>query len=49
MLRAAVKEGADSIDRGEGIAFESMDDLAAYIQHAKEDVFAEVAAGRKLA
>ena len=30
-LRAAAKEGFDQLDRGEGIEFESMDDLDAFI------------------
>ena len=32
-LRADAKEGSDSIDRGEGIEFETMDDLEAYVHH----------------
>jgi antitoxin ParD1/3/4 len=46
-LRAAAKEGFDSIDRGEGIEFETMDDLAAYVHQIGQEVSAEVAAGRK--
>jgi antitoxin ParD1/3/4 len=46
-LRAAAKEGFDSIDRGEGIEFESMDDLAAYVHQIGQEVSAELAAGRK--
>lgn len=30
-LRGAAKEGFDQLDRGEGIAFDSMDGLDAYI------------------
>jgi hypothetical protein len=32
-LRAAAKVGFDSIGRGEGIEFETMDDLEAYVHH----------------
>ena len=46
-LRAAAKEGFDSIDRGEGMEFETMDDLAAYVHQIGQEVSAEVAAGRK--
>ena len=45
-LRAAAKEGFDSIDRGEGIEFESMDDLEAHIHQIGEEAFAELAAER---
>jgi antitoxin ParD1/3/4 len=45
-LRAAAKEGFDSIDRGEGIEFESMDDLEAHIHRIGEEVSAEIAAER---
>ena len=45
-LRCAAKEGFDSIDRGEGIEFESMDDLEAYIHQIGEEVSAEIAAER---
>jgi antitoxin ParD1/3/4 len=48
-LRAAAKEGFDAIDRGEGIEFESMDDLEAYIHQIGEEVSAEIAAERKRA
>ena len=43
-LRAAAKESFDAIDRGEGIEFESMDDLEAYIHQIGEEVSAEIAA-----
>jgi antitoxin ParD1/3/4 len=43
-LRAAVQEGIDQIDREEGIAFESMDDLAAYIHEAGQEASADLAA-----
>ena len=46
-LRAAAKEGFDQLDRGEGIGFESMDDLAAYIDRMGEEVSAEIAAEHK--
>jgi antitoxin ParD1/3/4 len=45
-LRGAANEGFDSIDRGEGIEFESMDDLEAYIHQMGEEVSAEIAAER---
>ena len=48
-LRAAAKEGFDAIDRGEGIEFQSMDDLDAYIHQIGEEVSAEIAAERKRA
>ena len=40
-LRRSVKEATDSIDRGEGIEFETMDDLAAYVHQVGEEVSAE--------
>ena len=46
-LRAAAKEGFDQLDRGEGIEFESMDDLDAFIDEIHEDVSAELAAERR--
>ena len=46
-LRAAAKEGFDQLDRGEGIEFESMDDLDAYIDQIGEEVSGEIAAERK--
>lgn len=45
-LRAAGREGFDSIDRGEGTEFESMDDLEAYIHRIGEEVSAEITAER---
>jgi len=46
-LRAAAKEATDSIERGEGIEFETMDDLATYVHQIGEDVSAGMAAKRK--
>ncbi len=46
-LRAAAKEAFDQLDRGEGIMFNSMDDLASYIGEIGEEVSAEIAAKRK--
>ena len=46
-LRAAAKEGFDQLDRGEGIEFESMDDLDAFIDEIHEEVSAELAAERR--
>jgi antitoxin ParD1/3/4 len=37
-LRAAVKEGVDEIDRGEGIEFTSMRDLDAHLDELAEEV-----------
>jgi antitoxin ParD1/3/4 len=45
-LRAAAKEGFDSIDRGEGVEFETMDDLEAYVHRMGQEVSAEIAAER---
>jgi antitoxin ParD1/3/4 len=45
-LRGAVGEATDSIDRGEGLEFETMDDLAAYVHGIGEEVSAERTAGR---
>ena len=45
-LRGAAKEGFDSIGRGEGIEFESMDDLETYVHGIGEEVSAEIAAER---
>ena len=41
-----MNEGIDSIERGEGIEFESMDDLAAYIHQIGEEISGEIAAER---
>jgi antitoxin ParD1/3/4 len=46
-LRGAAKEGFDQLDRGEGIEFESMDDLDAYIDQIGEEVSARITAGHK--
>ena len=40
-LRAAAKEGFDSIDRGEGVEFETMDDLEAYVHRIGQEVSSE--------
>lgn len=48
-LRGAVKEGFDELDRGEGIKFESMDELEAYIRQTGEEVSAEMRTERKRA
>ena len=39
-LRGAVRQATDSIDRGEGIEFETMGDLAAYVHRTGEEVSA---------
>ena len=46
-LRGAAKEGFDQLDRGEGIEFQSMDDLGSYVDQIGEEVSKEIAAGRK--
>jgi antitoxin ParD1/3/4 len=46
-LRAAAREGFDQLDRGEGIQFESMDDVDAFVDQIGREVSAEVAAERK--
>jgi len=48
-LRGAVKKGVDQLDRGEGIEFDTMDDLCGYIDRIGEEVSAEIAAERKRA
>jgi len=48
-LRGAVKKGVDQLDRGEGIEFDTMDDLCGYIDRIGEKVSAEIAAERKRA
>lgn len=48
-LRSAAREGFDAIDRGEGIEFETMDDLQAYIHTIGDEVSAEIAAERTIA
>lgn len=45
-LRGAVKEATDSIGRGEGVEFETMDDLAAYVHQIGEEISAELTAER---
>jgi len=44
-LRCAVQEGIDEIERGEGIEFASIDDLAEHIREIGEEVSRELAAG----
>ncbi len=44
-LRKAAKEAFDSLDRGEGVRFDSMDDLASYIECVGEEIEAEVTVG----
>ncbi len=46
-LRGAAKEGFDELDRGEGLEFETMDDLTAYIRQIGEEVSAGMAGKRK--
>src|SRR5580698_2977194 len=48
-LRAAAKEATDSIDRGEGLEFETIDDLAAYVHQIGEEVSADLTAERRRA
>ena len=48
-LRGAVKKGVDQLDRGEGIEFDTMDDLCGYIDRIGEEVSAEIATERKRA
>jgi antitoxin ParD1/3/4 len=48
-LRAAAKEGFDQLDRGEGIEFDSMEDLDTYIDQIRTEVSAKLAAERKRA
>jgi len=45
-LRTAAKDAFGQLDRGEGISFESMDELAAYVEQIGADVSAEIAAER---
>lgn len=40
-LRGAARDGFAAIDRGEGIAFHSMDDLAAFIDETSAQLEAE--------
>jgi len=46
-VRAATKEGFDSIDRGEGFEFETVDDLEDYVHQVGQQVSAEIATRRK--
>ncbi len=46
-LRDAAKDGFDQLDRGEGIEFESMDDLDSFIDQMGAEVSAEIAEERK--
>ena len=46
-LRVEAKKGFDALDRGDGIMFESMDELAEYLDQISEEVSAELAAERK--
>jgi hypothetical protein len=46
-LRVAAREATDSIERGEGIEFGTMDDFAAYVHQMGKDVSGEVATKRK--
>ena len=46
-LRNAVKHGFDQIDRGEGIEFESSDELKDYLHLLGKEVSAEIAAERR--
>ena len=48
-LRAAVKEGFDQIDRGEGLAFDSIEDFHAEIDRIESEVAASVRSRRKRA
>jgi antitoxin ParD1/3/4 len=45
-LRAAVQEGIDSLDRGEGEAFDSIDDLAEHLRELGREASSVVAARR---
>ena len=46
-LRAAAKEGFNSIDRGENLEFETVDDLEDYVHQVGREVSAQVATRRK--
>lgn len=46
-LRRATQDAIDSIERGEGMEFETMDDLAAYVNQIGEEVSADIDAKRK--
>lgn len=45
-LRTAAKDAFASLDRGEGIGFGSIDELAAYVEQIGTEVSAEIAAER---
>lgn len=45
-LRGAVQESIDSLHRGEGQTFDSMDDLATHIRQIAKEASISVAAGR---
>jgi len=44
-LRGAIQQGIDEVERGEGIEFASIDDLAHHIQAIGKEVSKELAAG----
>ncbi len=46
-LRGAAQESFDEIERGEGIEFDSMDDLAVYLRQIGVEVREEITAERK--
>src|ERR1700676_1180929 len=48
-LRGAVKEGLDQIDRGEGIEFSSLRELARHIDQLGEEASSELAAHNRSA
>ena len=48
-LRAAAKDAFDQLDRGEGIQFASIDELAAHIDQMGNELEAEGASERRLA
>jgi hypothetical protein len=47
-LRGAATEAFASLDRGEGISFDSMKELEAHIMEISEEVFADRAGSRRL-
>ena len=46
-LQGAAKEGFDALDRGEGLAFQTIDDFDAYVDRIGSEVSAEIALERK--
>lgn len=48
-LRGATQDAIDSIERGEGLEFETMDDLSNYIRQMRIEVSAEIDAERESA